>query len=547
MGHGISIKKQHCYRRVTGNEPTESIKNRTTSPEGELIGLQGCVNDISHRRQEAENEKKNALELEKRLKELNCLYEILTHVEKQNNSLQDTLEGILGCISKAFQFVDDTCARILLESAEYRTENFKKTRWCLKKEIHARDKNIGSLEVYYLEERPAADEGPFLKEERRLIDAIAGRLGRIIESKLNTQALLDSEKRFRKLVEDLPIGISILQGDKSVYRNPKQRKLLGNVPINYWPTAEEILHPEDLEKMHAFYQRIVTRQIEKETIDFRIFLPDSDADGAVSMKRISCCTSKIDYEGKESLLMSWSDTTETMKYENLMQVQDKMASLGRVTAGIAHEIRNPLSGINIYLSTLEGLCRKKDSLETIEKIIGEMKTASERIESVINKTMDFAKPSDPVFALISLNESIADAVEMTSVLLRKNHIVPEIHLCEDMPPCRADRRMFSQVILNLIANASDAMKNTSAPKKLAITSALLEESIEINVADSGLGVPEHLRQKVFEPFFSDKQDGTGIGLSLSRRIVTDHGGTLRVTSSEWNGAKFIIQFPKLPD
>jgi C4-dicarboxylate-specific signal transduction histidine kinase len=107
--------------------------------------------------------------------------------------------------------------------------------------------------------------------------------------------------------------------------------------------------------------------------------------------------------------------------------------------------------------------------------------------------------------------------------------------------------MISQVIVNLIANAADAMKDASASKRLAITSALLEESIEICVADSGVGVPEHLRRKVFEPFFSDKMNGTGIGLSLSRRIITDHGGTLQVTSSEWNGTQFSIQIPKLQD
>jgi signal transduction histidine kinase len=263
------------------------------------------------------------------------------------------------------------------------------------------------------------------------------------------------------------------------------------------------------------------------------------------MRRISAQATKIDYNNKESVLGTWLDTTEAMEFEKLARVEDKMASLGRVTAGIAHEIRNPLSGINIYLNTLENVYRKKDSLETIEKIIGQMKIASDRIDSVIQKTMDFAKPSEPAFSLINLNEPIADALGMTSVLLRKNGIETETHLCEDLPLCRGDRRMLSQVILNLIVNATDAMKNSTAPKKIAIRSASLEEYIEISVADSGLGVPEHLREKIFEPFFSDTLGGTGIGLSLSHRIMTDHGGTLCVTSSEWNGAKFCIRLPPL--
>jgi signal transduction histidine kinase/GAF domain-containing protein len=152
-----------------------------TNDDGDYIGALASVADISARRQTDLELQKRTHDLGERVKELNCLYGISHLVEKHGNSLGKVIQGTLELIPSSWQYPQITCARIVVEAQEFKTENFKETEWKQTSNILVKGEPIGSLEVFYLEKRPAMDEGPFLKEERNLIDAIASRLGRIIE------------------------------------------------------------------------------------------------------------------------------------------------------------------------------------------------------------------------------------------------------------------------------------------------------------------------------------------------------------------------------
>ena len=129
-------------------------------------------------------------------------------------------------------------------------------------------------------------------------------------------------------------------------------------------------------------------------------------------------------------------------------------------------------------------------------------------------------------------------------MLRKSGVKLEKTLAEDLPPCRADPQLIEEVVLNLITNAAEAMRNTdSAKKMIGVTSSMENNRISMRVADSGPGVPSNVGDKVFDPFYSTKNNSTGIGLSLSHRIITDHGGSLRGVTSRWGGAEFVIEIP----
>jgi C4-dicarboxylate-specific signal transduction histidine kinase len=220
-----------------------------------------------------------------------------------------------------------------------------------------------------------------------------------------------------------------------------------------------------------------------------------------------------------------------------------MASLGHVATGIAHEIRNPLSGVNIYVSTLHKMYEHTQGLEKTRQILDKIQSASEKIESVIKRVMDFSKPSEPEFAMTNINKPIEEAIELASVALRKSGVAITKSLAADLPLCNADHHMIEQVILNLITNAAEAMKNFEAEKQVLVSSSAQDGLIRVTVADSGPGVPEEERAKIFDPFFTTKNGNPGIGLSLSHRIITDHGGTMRVSTSKWGGAEFMIEIP----
>ena len=214
-----------------------------------------------------------------------------------------------------------------------------------------------------------------------------------------------------------------------------------------------------------------------------------------------------------------------------------------MAADIAHEIRNPLSGINIYLNTIKQLHHKDGSEEKVEQILKNIQSASIKIESVIRRVMDFAKPGEPKLTLIDINEPVTDAIGLTAVTMRKSGIKIEASLTSDLPWTYADKNLIEEMVLNLLNNAAEAMKTMEAGKKVGVTTFIAGDHIVIQVSDSGPGVPEEIRDQIFDPYFTTKHEGTGIGLSLCHRIINDHGGSVTVSDSEFGGAEFRIEIP----
>jgi signal transduction histidine kinase len=128
-------------------------------------------------------------------------------------------------------------------------------------------------------------------------------------------------------------------------------------------------------------------------------------------------------------------------------------------------------------------------------------------------------------------------------MLRKSGIEVKASFPEGLPLCYVDPQLLEQVVLNLITNAVQAMEGVESGKRIEVSTSLDEDAVAIAIADSGPGVPPHLRQKIFDPFYTTKSGSTGIGLSLSHRIIQDHGGTLSVSASRLGGAEFVIRLP----
>jgi signal transduction histidine kinase len=238
------------------------------------------------------------------------------------------------------------------------------------------------------------------------------------------------------------------------------------------------------------------------------------------------------------------------KLERLLEIEDKMTSLGRIAAGMAHEIRSPLSGINLLLDNLRSMCCSienkeigSDTVQEIRVIIEKALSASNKIEKVVKRVLDFSRPNDIKRVLADINQPIQDALKLSSVTLRKEGIHIETALSPDCPQCYVDPDMVEQMMMGLITNAIEAMENSTRDKKIEINSSKEGSSVIIRVSDSGPGVPLQLRNKIFEPFFTTKPYGSGIGLSICHRIATDHRGFLEVSSSKYGGAEFTVRIP----
>ncbi len=364
----------------------------------------------------------------------------------------------------------------------------------------------------------------------------------VTSAKKTQSALVESEKRFRELVENSLTGVLIIQGQRIVYQNPEQQRLFNFMPADFKKIEFKNIYPDDILKVRAFYDSIISRNTRRLDCDFRFYPPGKQGSRS-ALKWVYCRASIIDFRGEEAILINMMDTTKAKNLEHLLTIKDKMASLGHIAAGIAHEIRNPLSGINIFLDNIKENFNDPSASEDMTRLIGQAQEAANRIESVIKKVLDFSRPGQLKLEYCDIKKPINGAVELSSASLKAYKIMFKKTVQENLPLVLLDSQLIEQVLLNLITNAAEAMKDKS--RQCIIELKVSEQSgfVVINVSDSGMGISDDIKKEIFDPFFSTKQYGSGIGLSICQRIITDHSGTIEAEKSPLGGACFTIKLP----
>ncbi len=230
---------------------------------------------------------------------------------------------------------------------------------------------------------------------------------------------------------------------------------------------------------------------------------------------------------------------------------EKLASIGQLAAGIAHELNNPLTGVLIFTS----LMRKKmpdnsQDAEDLDLVIRETK----RCASIIRRLLDFAREKTPEKALVNLNQLIAETVQFVDRSAALQHIEIAMDLDPDLPPLFVDADLIKQVLMNILVNAQQAIEehgkitvrsHLHRRKKLPGPCSETTPAVEIAISDTGCGIPEANLKRIFDPFFTSKEvgKGTGLGLSVSYGIVRAHGGEIEVESTVGEGSTFRICLP----
>lgn len=380
----------------------------------------------------------------------------------------------------------------------------------------------------------------------RVAEHVSGALARFLAQ----EALRESENRFRSLVEKSSVGILIVHEGRVVFRNPGHERLFGASPVGTRFREIGWIHPEDSPKFERLCEALEGNGPVRAEMDLRFFLAAGES-GHRASRWVHCRASAIDFRGRPSALVDMVDITRQKDLEQIVTIREKLASIGQMAAGIAHEIRNPLSGININVSTLEHLIRNLDGVPPEEKervaaIVAQARSASDKMASVIRRVMEFSKPVPPRLDRVDANQSVREAIEFASATLRNGGIAVDLSLAPDLPRCPADPRLLEQVLLNLISNAVQALESVDGERRIGVSTALEDRSVVVRISDSGPGVPVHLREKIFDPFYTTRKDGHGIGLAFSQRVISDHGGTLSVGESVRGGAEFRVELPIEP-
>jgi PAS domain S-box-containing protein len=305
-------------------------------------------------------------------------------------------------------------------------------------------------------------------------------------------------------------------------------------------------HPEDITLLHDMFERAKAAQ------DFeyghRLQMPD----GSVKYLHTVAHATR-DADGQLEYIGAVQDVTERrLSEEALSKVRSELAhvarvtSLGALTASIAHEVNQPLSGIITNASTcLRMLAADPPNVdgaqETARRTIRDGQRASDVIKRLRALFSKKATPTGPV----DLNEATREVIALSLSELQRNQVILRTELDERLPPVRGDRVQLQQVILNLLLNASEAMRGvTDRPKQLVVGTRRAENDVvHLSVRDVGTGFDPHAVDKLFQAFYTTKGDGMGIGLSISRSIIDNHGGRLWAESNEGPGATFLFTIP----
>lgn len=233
------------------------------------------------------------------------------------------------------------------------------------------------------------------------------------------------------------------------------------------------------------------------------------------------------------------DITQLKKIESQLSRAEQLASMGELAASLAHEIKNPLAGIKGAIEVLLDRCEgPKSHKEVLIDVMQEVK----RIAKIVQDLLGYARPKAPHFTDINIREVFRRVALLFDRTIEQKKIHLEILVDPDADTIYADDNLFEQVMLNLVLNGLQAL-GENGTLVLSTRRTRAANGVELTVQDNGPGIPSENLGRIFQPFFTTKKDGTGLGLATSKRIITDHGGTLTVASVPGMGATFRIWLP----
>jgi PAS domain S-box-containing protein len=370
----------------------------------------------------------------------------------------------------------------------------------------------------------------------------------ITELKQSEAARQESEEKYRLIVENnRDMIFTVNEDEEYVYVSPAVTSMLGYQP-------SELIGNRFISYVHPDDRHVIEEEIKRTyTVGYKV-----SGDSEYRMRQasgswlwvVSRGSRVIDKNGELLYFIGIiRDITEhkmaeeeKRRLEEKAQVASRLAAVGEMAAGIAHEINNPLTGV---LGFSQMLMEKKDVPDDIKEALALIADGSSRVADIVKRLLTFARQTKPVKTLASLNELIENTLKLREYVLRTNNIKVITVFDPELPWSVVDPGQMQQVFLNLIVNAEQAMKKANGKGTLTIRTEKKNNDIRLIFQDDGPGITKENMGHLFEPFFTTKEpgEGTGLGLSLSRSIILEHNGKMSVESEFGRGVTFILELP----
>ncbi len=385
---------------------------------------------------------------------------------------------------------------------------------------------------------------PIKNEKGEIVAAMEMNLD-ITHHKQLEEELEKSEKKYHDIFNNIRNAVFVLDADtleiidcnasvQSVYGYFKD-ELAGQSFLTLLPENDQRKYADELKRVSVINQVKQLRK-DKEIIFVDIWISPSE------------------YSGTDVLLVTTSDITERLETEQQLIQASKMATLGEMATGVAHELNQPLAVIKTASSFFMKKVKRKERIddEILFTLSDEIDSHVDRATKIINHMRQFGRKSDQKLDEIQINDVLQRSFEIFSQQLKVRGIEVDWELDDELPRVMTDADRLEQVFINLLINARDAIEEKwelkspqKGDKKITLKSRSEGKLAIAEIQDTGVGVAGSISDKIFEPFFTTKNvgKGTGLGLSISYRIVQDLGGRIKVVSPEGEGARFIISFP----
>ena len=519
------------FKRKDGKWMWVEISGKALWEHGVPVGIQIVGQDITERKRIEHN-------LQERIRELNCFYGIASIGERPDITLDELYQEVANLLPVSWQYPEITCVRININGKKFGTGNCRDTEWKQTSDIKLYGAKVGRVEVSYLEERPELDEGPFLKEERRLLDAVAKQLGRITERKRMEEALQESETGYTQLAESITdVFFAFNEELRYTYWNKASEErtgisaedALGKHLYDLFPKVEATRMAEEV-----FLNVLRTKQPQSFVTQYQLrgkeFFFENNA-----------------YPSRSGLSVFMKDITERKRMEQeLREMQEqlirseKLAAIGQLAGGVGHELRNPLGAIKNAVYYIRRKVAKSELAQREPRVMEFLNIMDDEVNSsnkIITDLLGFSRVGKPSVSPTRIEKVIEDALSYTTI---PENIELTKRLDADLPEIEIDADQIHQVLVNIITNAVEAMPEGG---KLTIGAREKEKFLEVEIADTGGGIPQEAVGKIFDPLFTTKAKGIGLGLAVCKAIIDRHQGNIEVESQVGKGTTFIIKLP----
>ena len=388
------------------------------------------------------------------------------------------------------------------------------------------------------------DNSRFIFDEQGKVLFYEGMLRDITERKQAEEKLRESEEKFRMLFEGHTAIMLLVEptSGKIVDANPSACRFYG-----YSRRALLEMNISDINCLSPTEIMAMMKEVENgQTKHF--FFPHRLANGEIHIVDVD--SSPIVMQGKPVLFSIIRDVTEQKKMEAELIESQKMASIGTLAAGIAHELNSPLQVITGYSDSLLKELQQSAKLEgeRLERQLNSLNRNAWRMAEIVRSLQHYAHPNPERASQTELNTLVKDTLILMEHQLKLwSNISVETKLAADLPPFVCDPNKIIQILINLLSNARDAMPDGGIIR-IDTSYAPDMDRLVLKIADDGLGIPEELLKRIFDPFFTTKPvgKGTGLGLSIVQSIVRTHGGEIQVESALGKGTTFTIMLPLTP-